>query len=141
MKTYSLVTILLIISWIGSLACNVTIYISNIRDSRGILLVCVFRDSAEFVMDTPFRVEKIDKPVKNNKVVVDLSLEEGIYGIVVHDDENANGIMDYNIAGIPKEGFGFSDYYLYGFKKPCFSDFSFNLNKSKAVEVKMRYVL
>jgi len=142
MKPFFSAAIMLFISWIGGHAGDLTIKIMNIRDSSGVLLVCFYRDSAEFEGDTPFRMERMDKQsMRNGEVMVNLYLEEGIYGIVVHDDENGSGIMEYNIAGIPKEGFGFSGYYLSGLKKPHFSDFSFDLFMQETVEVKMRYVL
>ncbi len=35
--------------------------------------------------------------------------EPGAYGLALYHDENANGKIDRNILGIPKEGFGFSN--------------------------------
>jgi len=49
--------------------------------------------------------------------------------------------MDYNMVGIPKEGFGFSNYYLSGFSKPKLKDFTFTVeNGSVQVSCKMRYI-
>ena len=58
------------------------------------------------------------------------------------DDENFNGKMDYNFIGIPKEGFGFSNYYHSGLTKPKLKSFAFEVieNKNTKVEVKMKYM-
>ena len=50
--------------------------------------------------------------------------------------------MDYNFLGIPKEGFGFSNYYHTGLTKPKLNSFAFEVleNKNTKVEVKMKYM-
>jgi uncharacterized protein (DUF2141 family) len=45
------------------------------------------------------------------------------------DDENSTGKMEYNMFGIPREGFGFSNYYHKGLLKPHFDAFSFSVKK------------
>ena len=50
--------------------------------------------------------------VKDGRMTVEISVKCGIYGISVIDDENNNGKMEYNLLGIPKEGFGFSNFNL-----------------------------
>ena len=60
----------------------------------------------------------------------------------IMDDENFNGKMDYSFLGIPKEGFGFSNYYHTGLTKPKLNSFAFEVlaNKNTKVEVKMKYM-
>ncbi len=56
------------------------------------------------------------------------------------DDENADGEMEYSWIGLPREGYGFSNYYHTGLIKPSFYDFDFILGKkNKFVQVKMKY--
>jgi len=45
---------------------------------------------------------------------VKFSLEPGIYGLSLLDDREQRRKMEYNFARLPKEGFGFSDYYHTG---------------------------
>lgn len=67
-------------------------------------------------------------------------IKPGIYGIAILDDENKNEKMDYGLI-LPKEGFGFSDYYHTGMKRPKFDSFDFVLkNEIKSVEIKVRYL-
>jgi uncharacterized protein (DUF2141 family) len=50
--------------------------------------------------------------------------------------------MEYNFIRIPREGFGFSDYYDTGFTKPKFDSFRFNINKDekKKITIRIRYI-
>ena len=74
--------------------------------------------------------------------MVEVKLETGKYGISLMDDENFNGKMDFNFIGIPKEGFGFSNYYHTGLTKPNLKLFEFEVlvNKIPKVEVAMKYM-
>ena len=50
---------------------------------------------------------------------------------------------DNSLIGIPKEGFGFSDYYHSTLKRPKFDDFKFTVNEdqTKRILVKIKYML
>ena len=40
---------------------------------------------------------------------------------------------------VPKEGYGFSDYYHTSWSRPVFSDFKFQLSSNKSVTMKVKY--
>jgi len=46
--------------------------------------------------------------------------------------------MEYNFLGIPKEGFGFSDYYHTGITRPKFDDFRFTVVQGQDIKIKVR---
>jgi uncharacterized protein (DUF2141 family) len=73
---------------------------------------------------------------------VHFSLEPGTYGLALLDDENSSELMEYKFLGIPKEGFGFSDYYHKGLKKPKFDSFKFTIDKGqkKSITIRIRYM-
>jgi uncharacterized protein (DUF2141 family) len=85
----------------------------------------------------------VKKDISSGEMKVKFDLPPGTYGIALVDDENSDGVMEYNRLGIPKEGFGFSDYYHTGLKKPKFNSFSFTLEKGqkKSIKIKVRYIL
>lgn len=88
-------------------------------------------------------MRKVSKSsMKNGEVTATFKdIPAGKYGIAVLDDENANGLMDYSFF-MPTEGFGFSDYYHSGMKKPNYSSFTFVLGKeNKTIKVKFRYII
>jgi len=73
---------------------------------------------------------------------VHLTLEPGTYGLTLLDDENMSSLMEYNFIGIPKEGFGFSDYYHTGIKKPKFDQFKFTIkeNEKRTINIRIRHI-
>jgi uncharacterized protein (DUF2141 family) len=73
---------------------------------------------------------------------VRFTLEPGIYGLSLLDDENKDGKMEYNFLRLPREGFGFSDYYHTGFTKPKFDSFKFNIdqNQKRIITIRIRYM-
>jgi uncharacterized protein (DUF2141 family) len=60
------------------------------------------------------------------KVVVDFEgLEPGEYAIKAFHDLNSNGEMDFNMLGIPREPYGFSNDARATFSPPAFKDAKF----------------
>ena len=106
-------------------------------------MVSIYNDKKSFDDGKPSSYKFIPKKGNMNKGVFkgEFSLPPGVYGFVFVDDEDNNGEMTNRKIGIPKEGFGFSNFYLKGMKKPKFSDFSFILNeKTKPMQVRLRYM-
>jgi uncharacterized protein (DUF2141 family) len=122
---------------------TITMNIENLRNNKGQIIVAVFEDDATFQAEKP-KYDKIftKKSMKNGKLSIRFSLPPGTYAITLVDDENSNKEMDYNFFGIPKEGFGFSDYYHEGMTKPKFHQFKFQVKKGekKTISTKMRYM-
>jgi uncharacterized protein (DUF2141 family) len=124
-------------------AQNVEVIIKGIRSEKGRIGIGVFKDDPTFQKEEPF-LNKIfvKNEISNREMKVQFSLEPGIYGFALLDDENSNGLMDYNFLGIPKEGFGFSDYYHKGITKPKFDSFKFKIepNHKRTITVRIRYM-
>lgn len=125
-----------------SQSLNVTI--KNLKNNtKGSVRVAVFSDEKGFKSEKDFFTVVCDKKtMKNGQIQVTIPISIGIYGISVLDDENDNGKMEYNLLGIPKEGFGFSNFCLRKLRKPKFSDFCFTVKDKevKDIVVKMRYL-
>ncbi len=122
---------------------NVEVLFTGLESPRGQILLRVFVDDKTFQDDKPSKIIKIKKKdVVNGSMTEKISLEPGTYGFGLVDDVNTNGTMDFNMVGMPKEGFGFSNYYLSGLKKPKFDQFKFTVNNNQQVKVvvKMRYM-
>jgi len=123
---------------------TIDITITNIRSAKGQIYVSLFTNAEEFKTEKPVWERFYDKStLQNNTFRVTVSdLKADTYGVVVHDDENGNGKMDYKFLGMPTEGFGFSDYIVKLLKRPAFKDFSFQLkeNETKEVTVEMKYL-
>ena len=125
-------------------AQDVEVTITGIRNTKGQMGIGVFRDNETFKKEQAYRdLQFPKKDISKGEMKVQFTLPPGTYGIALVDDENSNGKMEYNFVGVPKEGFGFSDYYLTGMKKPKFDSFKFTLAKGqkKSIKIRVRYIL
>ena len=122
---------------------SLTIEIDEFRNSKeGNILIAIFTDQLNFTNDISFKNWIVPKEKLINGVFKEtVKLPLGEYGIAILDDEDINGKMSYNFFGIPKEGYGFSDFNHSGFKKPIFSDFKFSVSDSThIIRIKLRYL-
>ena len=121
----------------------ISVTIKDIKTSNGQILMGIYKDDVSFEKEIAYKkVQAFKTKISNGTLVVEVKLEPGKYGFSLLDDENFNGKMDYNFIGIPKEGFGFSNYYHIGLTKPKLNSFEFEVieNKNTKVEVKMKYM-
>ena len=140
MRTTILLLLLALAS--GLRAQTLTVNVTGIRSSKGSLRISVFINQEGFKKEKPLLVKTVKKDgMQNGKISLALDgLKPGIYGVALLDDENNNQEMDYGLV-MPKEGFGFSDYYHTGMTRPVFGDFDFSLgSQAKAVEIRIRYL-
>jgi len=125
-------------------AQNVEVTITGIRNTEGQMGIGVFRDSESFNKEQAYlELQFVKKDISSGEMKVRFTLPPGTYGIAMVDDENSDDAMEYNFLGVPKEGFGFSDYYHTGLKKPKFESFKFALEKGqdKSINIRVRYIL
>lgn len=123
---------------------NVEVIITGIRNSEGQMVLGVFRDDESFRKEQSYlELRYSKKDVSTGEMKVQFTIPPGIYGISILDDETGNGIMEFNFLGMPKEGFGFSDYYHTGLTLPRFDAFKFDLEEGqkKSVNIRIRYIL
>lgn len=121
---------------------NVEVMIKGIKSEKGQIVIGVFKDQETFHTEKAFLSKSFPKSgIDKGEMKIQLSLEPGTYGLTLLDDENMNSLMEYNFLGIPREGFGFSDYWHTGITKPKFEDFSFILiaGEKRNVTIKIRY--
>ena len=121
----------------------ISVIIKDIKTPNGQILMGIYKDDVSFDKEIAYKkVQALKTKISNGILLVEVKLEPGKYGISLMDDENFNGKMDYNFIGIPKEGFGFSNYYHTGLTKPKLKSFLFEVieNKNTKVEVKMKYM-
>jgi uncharacterized protein (DUF2141 family) len=117
--------------------------INGIKSKTGNILVGIFNSPKGF--EKRIAIKKIElskQEVKNGVLLFSVNLPPGEYGFSILDDNNKSGEMEYNFFGIPKEGFGFSNYFHSGILSPRFEAFKFLLKKgkSKLIKIKMKYM-
>lgn len=122
---------------------NIELAVIETRNMQGQIALGIYKDDHGFQNSKSYLNKRFPKTeMVNGKLVVKFHLEPGTYAIALLDDENMDAKMDYNFIGIPKEGFGFSNYYHTGFTKPHFDKFKFEVkdNSVKKIEIKVRYL-
>ena len=137
--------LLIVLSFLCSFtdAQTINVVIKNIRNTKGQLCLAIFADEAGFKTEkTCWNMKCLKKDIVKGEFHIQIPLRCGEWGFSVLDDENNNGKMEYNLIGMPREGFGFSDYVLTGLHKPLFKDFSFKIrqNETKTIIVRMKYM-
>ena len=120
------------------------IIVKNIRNAKGRLSIGVFKDAISFDKEKPYKIILVPKKeLINGTVKANIEIETGVYGLSILDDENSDYKMEYNMVGMPKEGFGFSNYYHSGFTKPNFKQFLVVINAQEKAPIlfNLRYIL
>ncbi|RYE24799.1 MAG: DUF2141 domain-containing protein, partial [Sphingobacteriaceae bacterium] len=121
--------LLLTLTIFAAQAQETQINITGIKSAKGKIALSLFKNNQSFEKEQPYKSFVFDKKdMVNGALTVTIKAEAGTYGIALLDDENSNGKMDKSFIGMPKEGFGFSDFYMEKLKKPAFDDFKVDLN-------------
>lgn len=134
--------LLLLHTCTGAISQTITIQFTGLRNNQGRIQIQFFDTKEHFDKETPLFTKLASKSsMVNGQLTFTCSgIKPGTYGIAILDDENSNTKMDYGIL-LPKEGFGFSDYYHTALSKPDFNKFSFNMTSGvRTVRIKVRYL-
>ena len=115
--------------------------ISDLRSTRGTILLCLTADPANFPGCTDDRNAVTRSFPAGERGVRIAGLGRGDYAVSVIHDENGNAKLD-TFAGIPREGFGFSRNPAIRFGPPKFSASEFPLAGDVTMQqVRIRYLL
>lgn len=119
---------------------SITITVTNIRNTKGVIRFKFYDDSTPFPHDTGFlRIVVPKSEIKNGSFTATYKgFTSKNMAIALSDDENDNIELDMGWF-FPKEGHAFSNYYHTAFRRPVYDDFDFLLNADKTVVMKMRY--
>jgi|SRR5690554_1752826 len=116
---------------------QLTIRIENIETLEGDIRIGVFNTSDKFLTQgSTFKNYKI--AVKNavETIIID-DLPKGEYAFLLYHDKNADGKMNRNFLGIPKEPFGFSNNVKPKFSMPTFEECKFLLDENLELQVNL----
>lgn len=118
---------------------SLTINVSGLRNTNGMLIACIHRDKAGFptcqksatAIRQSLRISGAAMTVRFNGVA------PGTYAVSVQHDEDGNGKLKTNFIGMPKEGVGISNN---PGGIPGWSKSQFQLNGPATIAIKMRYL-
>ena len=106
---------------------GIHVKILNIRNSTG-TVACALFESQDGFPDEYLRSATNVMVIKIRKAQARCDFEDippGTYAMAVVHDENMNGKLDTNWAGVPTEGYGFSNNARAVLSAPSFSEASF----------------
>jgi len=89
-------------------AADLTVNISDIEQGKGHILIGLYASEEEYKSGKASFHSKV-KAENGKELAVFENLPDGEYAIKIYQDENDNSKLDFNIMGIPKEGYGFSN--------------------------------
>ena len=97
------------------------------RNRKGDLVFGVFTQADGFPNVKAKSVYWEVKPADTDRVTFTTRLPPGPYAAGVLHDENRNGDMDKNLAGVPTEGYGVTNNPKPRFRKAAFQEATFTL--------------
>ncbi|WP_343526138.1 DUF2141 domain-containing protein [Sphingomonas sp.] len=114
--------------------------IDKLRSAKGLIRLCLTADPDNFpacVDDARALTRSV--PAGQRGIHLD-GLPRGAYAAAVIHDENSNAKLD-TLAGIPREGFGFSRNPAIHFGPPRFSAARFTIDSvAETQQIRMRYI-
>ena len=136
-----LITLIAIFCLSNSYGQNTQIRVSEIRSGKGQIILNVFKNDEDYQKEKVSKKLVFEKKIENGSMIINCTLDPGTYGITLIDDENKSGELNKNMLGIPKEGFGFSDFFMEKMKKPAFDDFKVNVkNQNNKISIRVKYM-
>lgn len=144
----STVAVLLSLSSLGpatiasaQIKSNVVVEISGVRDPQGNVCIGLFSGSKNFPEKNDGLYKRQCVPAKTERMRVKfVNVPAGSYAIAALHDRNRDGLLSRNVAGIPKEGYGFSNNPVIRTGPPSFSKCLFLVaGPETIVDIEMQY--
>ena len=110
---------------------HLVIHTADLRNHDGQLIFGVFKTADGFPNTEKKSVNWQVKPATSDGVF-ECDLPPGVYAASILHDENSNGDMDFNLAGVPTEGYGVTNNPKPRFRKAKFDEATFTLPASGA---------
>ena len=109
---------------------SITFVVGGLKSDDGAVLVSLFDNGKHFPKQSSKAVGKGRSIIQGGIATVTFSdLPAGTYAAALLHDENNNREMDYNLLGIPSEGYGFSNNAKASFGPPSFRHAAMRLDR------------
>lgn len=111
--------------------------ISNIKKAKGQIIVSIYKTAEDFPKEGK-EFKKVIIDVKSiPSEIQNIHLPKGEYAIALLHDENEDGECNFNMIGIPTEGYGFSQNFKPLFTVPDFDDTKFVVSGEQTMEINL----
>ncbi len=115
-------------------AFDLTVEVLNAKSDKGSVAGALY--TASNWLGDPQQGER--QPAGDKAVLVYRNLPAGSYAVSVFHDENGNGKLDSNVAGVPLERYGFSRDARGRMGPPTFADAAIDLQADTTVTIHLR---
>ncbi len=119
----------------NAMAADLTVNISDVEQGKGHLMVALYADEEAYTSGKASFASRV-KANGEKEIVVFENLPNGEYAIKMYQDENDNNKLDFNMVGIPKEGYGFSNN-VGMFGAPEYVEAKFTIKENTAIKVEL----
>jgi len=116
-------------------AYDLTVEVLNARSDKGLVAGALYGTEASWLKDA---LQGERQPAAARTVLVYRNLPVGPYALSLFHDENGNGKLDSNIAGVPTERYGFSRDARGRMSAPAFADAAIDLRGDMTITVHLR---
>lgn len=137
MKNLFILTFIFCATWLTAQTGKIQIEISNVQNAKGNIGLALYNNAQDFIKKE-FKAQNV-KAKKGKVYAIFENIPSGTYAVAVLHDENKNEKMDFNLVGIPKEAYGFSNNAKGFMAPPKFNAAAFHLKhgESKVVKIKL----
>lgn len=120
--------------------CNLTVTVTNLRSSSGQICFSIFDGAEGFPGDSERAIARGFVRATDPSHTFS-GLKPGTYAVALFHDENGDGILNKNLLGMPKEGFGFSNNPMVLAGAPSFRAAAFEVNQpSQQISVNLKHL-
>lgn len=116
-----------------AVAADLTVKVTDVEKGKGHLMIALYKSEEDYKSDKASFAQKVEA-LNSQEIVIFENLPDGEYAIKMYQDENDNNEMDFNMMGIPKEGYGFSNN-VGMFGAPEYTEAKFPVKESTAIEI------
>ena len=121
-------------------AADLTVTVEGIRNEHGRVYVTLFNGAGTWLDDKHSTQDLSDPARPGDMKFAFHDLAPGRYAAVTFHDENGNTVMDFDLIGLPTEGFAFSNQARPFLSAPSFDRCAFEIGTSSAqISIKMIY--
>jgi uncharacterized protein (DUF2141 family) len=116
--------------------------VAGLRNDKGQVMCALYSSAEGFPKDGNKALKQVKAPISNGHATCDFSgIGPGTYAVAVFHDENANGKMDTNFVGMPREGVGASNDAQGHFGPPPFDKAAFRFTGGRMdLKINVRYL-
>ncbi|MEM6376756.1 MAG: DUF2141 domain-containing protein [Bacteroidota bacterium] len=120
---------------------DLTVSIKNFKNTKGQIGILIFNQETGFPSQQDKAMKDILLPITGKTMEHTFKdLPYGKYAVTVMHDENKNRVLDKNLFGIPKEGYGTSNNVIPKMAPPKFGKAAFQFQKNgQSIQINLRY--